>query len=150
MEMPLDNDRFLRRECPTCEREFKWFVSAEDEAGPGPVGGYFCPYCRIQAPPGSWLTRAQVEVANNTVAREIVGPMLDDFSRDLGRIARRSGGMLRVDVQTKTPKRLDPLVERDDMRRIDFACHPSEPLKVLDDWDRDVFCLICSEPSRAD
>ena len=23
--LPLDNDGFLRRECPSCERQFKWF-----------------------------------------------------------------------------------------------------------------------------
>ncbi len=32
MTIPLDSDGFLRRECPTCEREFKWQPSeAEDE-----------------------------------------------------------------------------------------------------------------------
>jgi hypothetical protein len=23
--MPLDSDGFLRRECPTCQQQFKWF-----------------------------------------------------------------------------------------------------------------------------
>jgi len=31
MSIPLDEDGFLRRECPTCEREFKLFVPDEDE-----------------------------------------------------------------------------------------------------------------------
>ena len=29
MEIPLDSDGFLRRECPTCEREFKWLLHRE-------------------------------------------------------------------------------------------------------------------------
>jgi hypothetical protein len=29
------------------------------------------------------------------------------------------------------------------MRRVDFRCHPEEPVKVLDDWNRSVHCPIC-------
>lgn len=44
MSVPLDSEGFLRRECPTCEREFKWKPAGEDEeATPAPEGGYFCP-----------------------------------------------------------------------------------------------------------
>ena len=50
MSVPLDSDGFLRRECPTCEREFKWFNSEEGRGEPVPEGGYVCPYCAIQAP----------------------------------------------------------------------------------------------------
>lgn len=32
MSLPLDGDGFLRRECPTCEREFKWVPSPDPEA----------------------------------------------------------------------------------------------------------------------
>jgi hypothetical protein len=42
---PLDDDGFLRRECPTCDREFKWLPAHDEtEATPPPAGGYFCPY----------------------------------------------------------------------------------------------------------
>jgi hypothetical protein len=37
MSMPLDSDGFLRRECPTCEREFKWFSTPEEEGTAAPV-----------------------------------------------------------------------------------------------------------------
>ena len=30
--LPLDGDGFLRRECPACELEFKWFVHADGDA----------------------------------------------------------------------------------------------------------------------
>jgi hypothetical protein len=47
--MPLDPDGFLRRECPTCERQFKWMAATEEDEGtPQPEGGYYCPYCVIQ------------------------------------------------------------------------------------------------------
>ena len=50
MSIPLDDDGFLRRACPTCEREFKWLPSTNDEeAIDSPeVDHYFCPYCGVQ------------------------------------------------------------------------------------------------------
>jgi len=36
-----------------------------------------------------------------------------------------------------------PLTEPDDMRRIDFACHPAEPVKVLESWSEPPHCLVC-------
>jgi hypothetical protein len=40
---------------------------------------------------------------------------------------------------------VEPLTEADGITRIDFGCHPSEPLKVLDDWHEPVHCLICGQ-----
>lgn len=130
MSIPLDSDGFLRRECPTCEREFKWLqTSGETDEGTETAneGGYFCPYCGVQAPADAWLTEAQVALAQNIVATEFIAPMV----RKLGTYDE--------------PERLDPLTEADDMTRVDFACHPSEPLKVLDDWRKAVRCLICGK-----
>ncbi len=144
MSVPLDSDGVLRRECPTCEREFKWLPSTsdDDEAAPPPDGGYFCPYCAIQAPDSSWFTKAQIELATNTLATDVVGPMMKDFGRDL---ARSSGGFLKVTATYEEPEEMEPLTEDDDMKRVDFGCHPGEPVKVLDDWDRPVHCLMCGE-----
>ena len=148
MSLPLDSDGFLRRECPTCEREFKWLPSSDDNdagATPSPDGGYFCPYCAIQVPDGQWFTKAQVELAENTVATQVVGPMLENFTRDLDSIGRRSGGFLSVSAKYDGPDEMEPLTEADDMKRVDFACHPGEPVTVLDDWVGPVFCLLCGE-----
>ena len=126
MPMPLDSDGFLRRECPTCEREFKWLYTPEDEgiAAPTIDGGYFCPYCGIQ----------------------VLGPMLKRFGDDIKGIGRSSGGMMSGEVKYDAPDELDPLTEVDDMTRVDFECHPTEPVKVLDDWEKPVRCLICGQP----
>lgn len=143
--VPLDEDGFLRRECPTCEREFKWLPT--ETGDPPPPAGYYCPYCGVQAQPDAWLTNAQVEMIHNKVMREVVGPTMQDFGRSLGRIAQSSGGLIRAEVEgPDIPPEADPLTEQNDMRRIDFACHPEEPLKVLDDWSRPVYCLICAKP----
>jgi DNA-directed RNA polymerase subunit RPC12/RpoP len=142
MSLPLDSDGFLRRECPTCEREFKWLYTPYEAGAEALVsdGGYYCPYCGVQAPPNSWLTQAQVVLAQNAVATEVVGPMIEKLSKDM---SRTSSGMISVSMQYKPPEKMDPLTEVDDMRRADFTCHASEPVKVLDEWDREIYCLIC-------
>ena len=147
MTVPLDSDGFLRRECPTCESEFKWLAGTDDDvsAAPPPDGGYFCPYCAIQAPADQWLTKAQVELAQNMVATQVVGPMLSDFARGLSGMSRRSGGFLSVSARYGVPEELEPLTETDDMTRVDFSCHPAEPVKVFDHWESAVHCLVCGE-----
>jgi hypothetical protein len=146
--VPLVSDGFLRRECPTCEREFKWLSSEDIGEGEQPLdGGYFCPYCAIQAPPDNWFTKPQLALIDSTVNQQIIGPTLDQFGRQLRDIGRRSGGFLSVDLQSDEPEPVDPLTESDDMRRVDFACHPAEPVKVLEDWTQPVHCLICGRPA---
>ena len=149
MSIPLDSDGFLRRECPTCEREFKWLPDADSVAASDEMqdGGYFCSYCAIQAPPASWFTEAQIELAQNIVTTEVVGPMLKDFTRDIKNAGHRSGGMLSVTATYDAPDEMDPLTEADDMKRVDFECHPAQPVKVLGDWDGQVHCLICGKPA---
>ena len=148
MSLPLDSDGFLRRECPTCEREFKWLPSDEEEAEPVQPqdGGYFCPYCGVQASDG-WLTKAQAELAGNLIAREAIGPLMDDFKRDIEKHNRRSKGLLSMSVEYQPPEEMNPLTEDDDMMRVDFLCHPTEPLKILEDSTKSPHCLICGETS---
>jgi hypothetical protein len=56
------------------------------------------------------------------VAREFVGTMVSKLG------ANEASG------------KLDPLTEVDDMTLVAFPCHPSEPLKILDDWRKPVRC----------
>jgi hypothetical protein len=148
MSLPLDSDGFLRRECPTCEREFKWLPTQEEaEATPAPDAGYFCPYCAIQAPTGSWFTKAQVETAHAIAAREVIGPQMKKLERSIGGLGKSSGGLIEGKLDYEPPDEPEPLTEDDDMRRVDFACHPNEPVKVLDDWAKPVHCLLCGSPA---
>jgi hypothetical protein len=153
MAIPLDSDGFVRRACPTCEREFKWLhtESAEEDQGEAASiapGGYFCPYCGIQADTDQWLTDAQVEYAQNLIATRVVGPMMKNFSNEMNRVGRRSSGFLRTEMKYDGPQEFDPLTEMDDMTRVDFDCHPTEPVKVVDGWTKAVHCLICGSPKR--
>ena len=145
MAIPVDSDGFLRRECPTCEREFKWLPASEDDDAVSMLdGGYFCPYCGVQAPADAWFTKAQMALARSITEAEVVEPMLSKFADDIARSFRGAGMTTR-----STPRRQadepEPLTEADDMTRVDVACHPTEPLKILDDWHGPVHCLICGQ-----
>jgi hypothetical protein len=143
MSIPLDDDGFLRRECPNCKREFKWLSSEDANAeavAPDPAG-YYCPYCGLQAPLDAWWTKEQLEHMQAIVTEEMVAPELEKLKKAL---ESSSGGFLKVSAEVSTP---DPpaseMTEPDDMVRADFRCHPSEPLKVAETWNEPVYCLIC-------
>jgi hypothetical protein len=141
MSLPLDYDGFLRRECPNCEREFMALYAEDDsqETPPEP-GGYYCPYCALQAGADDWWTRDQLAQARSVVVDEFVDPMLRKFGRDL---ERSGGGFLTVSTETSSEEVPDALAEGGDMIRVGFVCHPRDPLKVLASWDRGVHCTVC-------
>lgn len=146
MRVPLDTDGFLRRECPTCEREFKVFIQQEEgeqaDAQSAPPGGYYCPYCAIHADPSAWFTKTQLDAAKSKLMDEFVGPMLDEFKRSV------EGSPL---VSANVNQAADPiseLTESDDMHRVDFACHSETPVKVSDDHAGPVHCMICGQTAE--
>lgn len=146
MSFPLDEDGFLRRECPSCERQFKWWHTPDDENDAAEVGeeveAYFCPYCYEPAPPGSWWTKEQVEYMQHLAAAEALEPQLRSMKNNLERGNRRSK-WINIEMSVPDLSRPEPLVEPDDMVRIDLPCHPEEPLKVDETWEQEVACLVC-------
>lgn len=152
MSVPLDDDGFLRRECPTCEREFKWLPGGDQSYDAAESGvdvdpaGYFCPYCGVQAPTSNWFTKSQIEAAKATLLGEIL-PEMRNWGRGL---ERSSGGLLKIEVDVPDPPDVPALTEENDMRRVEFECHPSEPLKVLETWDQRVRCLVCGVDADSD
>jgi hypothetical protein len=138
--IPLDDDGFIRRMCPSCDREFKDLASLnEGQQTPEPSGGYYCPYCGLQA--GEWWTSEQSSHILALLGSEVIEPELRQLERD---VERASTGLLRFSVDISVP---DPpageMTEPNDMRRVDFPCHPDEPVKVLDAWSRPVYCRVC-------
>jgi hypothetical protein len=147
VSFPLDSDGFLRRECPTCEREFKWLPSSAGDDSTESVdavdpGGYYCLYCGVQADAGKWLTKAQVALVLHVARREFVDPILRDFASGLERQSSKFV-TFRANRNFGDTSSEPKLTEEDDMKRVDFACHPSEPVKVLEDWQGPVRCLVC-------
>jgi hypothetical protein len=163
MNLPLDSDGFLRRQCSSCERQFKWHPNQQETAldrddgliaetlgeddkdsYPNPEY-YYCPYCREPATPDAWWTKEQLEYGKSLAAAEILGPQLRDFADSLKGMNSR-GGLISFSVDVDMPdlSRPEPLTEPDDMLRVDFPCHPEEPVKIEEGWGSEVACLVCS------
>jgi len=139
LTLSVDDDGFLRRECPHCEREFKWLHG--DRGEPMPEGGYHCPYCDGRSEEG-WWTRPQLVHIEAVVAYQ-AEEMLHDAMKPL---ERSSSKHVKFTV-SRSPNQLVPAVpdEPNDMRRVEFACHQAEPVKVLEDWSGPVHCLLCGQ-----
>ena len=56
-----------------------------------------CPYCRAEGNPSSFHTLDQLDYARSVAVRDIVGPLLQGFKRDVERMNRRhSSGLLQL------------------------------------------------------
>lgn len=115
MSLPLDEDGFLRRECPNCERQFKWWPTPPseeslDKDAQEAVEAYFCPYCHEPAAPNAWWTKEQVEYAQQLAAAKVLGPQLRRFKSGMESRNRRSRG-IRFDVSLPSLPQPESLTE---------------------------------------
>src|SRR5687768_14546838 len=114
ISVPLD-DGFLRRECPSCQREFKWHDGPTDDRPDDAADPlmYYCPYCGAPAGPDEWWTQAQLDYAEAMAA----GPAVREVADQL-RQALPSGnqGLVSFSVSSPSePEPPEPLVEPNDM-----------------------------------
>lgn len=142
MSVPLD-DGFFRRQCPTCDRQFKWHSGPTENRPEDAVDPpfYHCPYCNEPAGPDDWWTHEQLEYATQTAAgplmRAVVGD-LEDMTKGL------AGDLISVSVEADGAQEPpEPLIEPSDMMAVEPPCHPWEPVKVADDWREPLHCLVC-------
>lgn len=147
MTLPLDRDGFLRRECPNCERLFKWWSSPptegkQQEATQEAPEAYFCPYCHEPADLSSWWTKEQLEYVQQLALAKALGSSVQRLQRNSKRRSRRSGN-IRSEFSSQPMPEPEALSEPDDMVRVDVPCHPEEPIKVEEGWEREVACLVC-------
>ena len=80
IELPLDSDGFLRRECPTCGGQFKWRSDEAETSDNTPVEQYFCPLCGVAAGLDQWWTPEQLDYAEASAASS---PEVDTLIQDL-------------------------------------------------------------------
>ena len=145
INLPLD-DGFLRRECPTCEREFKWHHGPTLDRPQDAVDPevYFCPYCGTTAPPNTWWTKEQLEYAQQSASGPVARAMGDALERVVGQ--QRSDSFIKIEIQRgDIPEPPAALHEPNDMSIVQSPCHTWEPVKVLETWGDALYCLLCGE-----
>lgn len=143
MPFPLDHG-FLRRECPHCEREFKWHHGPTDDRPQDALDPdvYWCPYCGEPAPLDEWWTRVQLEFATQSLA----GPAMQEIANELQQALKSASGFVKTSVEYDEVEAPDALHEPADMVIVQSPCHPWEPVKVAEDWRQPVHCLVCGAP----
>ncbi|MHA2023241.1 MAG: hypothetical protein ACTSWQ_06235 [Candidatus Thorarchaeota archaeon] len=164
VSIPLDDDRFLRRECPQCMQEFKVQMSPEDLRNLAEQGiesfltddesdktddteeitEFFCPYCGQVAPTTHWWTQEQLSYmqvyAKNIMAKivneQLIKPMKRSFAK--------SSGPISISFKSSEMEYEEPWIsdEVNDMRVFDLPCC-NEKLKVIEDWRKNVVCYYC-------
>lgn len=148
VDLPLDADGFLRRECPSCTCEFKWHhgpTEARPDDAADPVR-YSCPLCGKLAGHDQWFTQAQVEYQRALVEFH----MMDAVNDEMKRAFRGSKNMKYTPGKNTAPAPI-PLVESDDMLIIEPPCHSWEPIKVPQERadSGPLHCLVCGETFSA-
>lgn len=139
---PTDDDGFIRRECPACDRQFKWFASNTDDDAE-PADQYFCPMCGVQADVDDWNTQDQIDGAIAQAEPHIT----DELQSHLKKTLRKAGF---DDFKPDPSFHLDlggpgqAMHEPNDMVIVAPPCHPNEPVKVQDAAAAgELHCLIC-------
>jgi len=142
VSLHTDDDGFLRRECPTCERQFKWFVGStinrpDDVAEPDE---YFCPYCAEPAATDQWWTHDQLDQVQAEIAPDLMQIVHDELTKTAKSIR---SDFIKMSVTTEPVPPPTPLLEPNDMVMVEAPCHPWEPVKISEDWTATIYCLVC-------
>lgn len=140
-----DDDGFIRRQCPDCGAQFKWFVSAEDDAETALVDEYHCPLCGALNDVENWNTDAQVEHALAAGSEHInaaVQSAVDDLFKGLKGVTYKPARDFDLGIDGPAH-----VAEPNDMHVAVPPCHPNEPVKVPD-LNAVLHCLICGTEYR--
>jgi hypothetical protein len=170
-----DRDRFLRRTCPSCGRDFKTSVNPADlawalmahsrrmglEIGAVPDGQetaeptqLLCPYCQYSADSSEMHTEETINYLKRSVYRDHVIPMLNrqfsDLEDSIGRNRGGGGGFISISVSFKhepipIPPRPIHGPEPADMKIVELLCC-GERIKIADAWTDVRECIYCRTP----
>jgi len=165
ISIPLDDEKFLRRECPHCVQEFKVQISPEDlisfadkriksfltdddnrksDGDEEEITKYFCPYCGQEAPTTDWWTQEQLSYLMVYTKNIMAKTFNDEFIKPMKRNINKSSGLSSISFKGSEMKYEDPWIsdEVNDMRVFDLPCC-NEKVKIIEDWRKNIFCFYC-------
>lgn len=144
ISLPLDSDGFLRRECPSCEQQFKWYSHQDGDPDAEVVDQYFCPLCGVPSGTDTWWTPAQLEYVEGAAAPELdqhVQDLMKDAFKGIKGLTYKANRDFTLGIPTP-----EPLSEPNDMVIAEPPCHRNEPVKVPESATERLHCLICGTP----
>lgn len=145
IELPLDDDGFIRRECPACRTEFKWHYGPTDLTPDSFVdpSSYWCPICGRPADSNAWFTTAQVDYMQKIGVRGFANELDQEMKRSSN---SPSSGFLKIELNASFRTPPSALIEPNDMAILESPCHPWEPVKVPEQLSPPFYCSICGAP----
>ncbi|CCU84146.1 hypothetical protein [Mesotoga prima] len=165
--LPLDTDRFLRRECPYCKREFKievpdellrqeddkftaeYMVEAEEQTQIIETNEkeIHCPYCGQVAPANYWFTVEQLNyiqaLAMNWCIENLNREVFEKMKKNLS--SKNQGKAIRSSQQILKTANAWINRESNDMRLIQLPCCHIR-LKIKENWKEKIYCIECGFP----
>jgi len=153
IELPVDQEGFLRRECPYCNREFKMLFKSANKVNLSDIEitekladdnkEFYCPYCGQSADQNSFWTKDQIRYVHEIANQKVLQPMLDDFGKDIEKISRKND-FIKFKVERKQAKKPVISPEPNDMSMLESQCC-SEKIKVEEGWEGFIYCVICGK-----
>lgn len=141
--LPLDADGFLRRQCPSCDGQFKWHDGPANEEAEleAPPISYYCPLCGLPASHDQWWTHEQAGYIQAAAMPAVMQTVQDELSEAFrgAKGIKFNPGNVRIDEEQRSA-----LVEPDDMVIAISPCHSYEPVKVPEEnASKPLHCLVC-------
>ena len=124
IEIPIDNDGYFDRRCPSdaCQSDFK--ILFEDWKNKVSDAQVFCPICREEAQAVEWNTPDQVEYIERVALNRISGIIENALSQDARDFNRKqSPGFVQVSMTYKpgAPTLIIPISVAEELRQ-KFSC----------------------------
>jgi len=169
ISVPLDDENFLRRECPFCGREFKIEISKEDltNLAQAKLDGFlaeenkddiieedrlnndealnFCPYCGQEAHKSDWWTKEQLSYIRIFAENIMIDMVNTKLIRPLkNRYSGNKSDFFSFKIEAKEMRKKEPWIspEENDMKVFKLPCCQSS-IKINDKWDKDIYCFYC-------
>jgi endogenous inhibitor of DNA gyrase (YacG/DUF329 family) len=148
LSLPVDDDGFFSRQCPTCEQPFK--MNADQWEALPDDAQVTCPYCGEQPEDvNDFMTpdqRERVDAAINALAEQYVhGAFSDMLRQSFGTRPRRMGGgmfsiEMSVDTGAPPPIRVLPEYVEERVRRT-ITCSKCSTTYAI--YGASAFCPVC-------
>lgn len=170
LSLSIDRDRYLRRSCPACGRDFKteinpvdlaWVVAPQIrrmglEIGDKPYEQpeetsedyLYCPYCDHRAEASRMLTEHTVRYLYRYLMREVILPRTNRLFSAFGDVPGRSSGLISIHIEhtrSMYPPRPIHGPEPADMKIVEFLCCGKKG-KMSDRWYALNVCIFCGTP----
>lgn len=143
VNLPLDNDGFLSRECPFCKMRFK--VHKDDMDGEKLPAEMFCPYCGQSATKDEFWTSEQIKYFQDMAMFKVVAPELDEIENSLKGLNSNSGLFgLKVSIDREETTLPVAPEEIEDMNLHKQICS-NITIKVDKSWAKGFHCTTCGK-----